>query len=347
MYLEKIMSIIHLIEKNAARLVLKTPISIIKKINGKPTKIDGLTLDPLLQFMLKYFNDPVGELPPITEQRADTDLKGSWFGHQPHSSVKTSRISFQGPNGLIPCKVYRPKNLTITTAPVMLFFHGGGHVCGSIKSHNAVCHQFAYAAQCVVIAVDYRLAPEHKFPIGIYDCLAAYDVTVEQANELGIDPKRITLCGDSAGANIAAVIAQQRKHAECPPKFQMLWVPWVDMSQQSASYHSMGEGFFLEKIKMEWYTNHYLRDDADKSNPLASPIFGDVTGVCPAALFIAGFDPLRDEGLAYGEKLKQAGVKTQVIFNENLVHIMINVAGALPRANKVFDNAVQILRDNM
>jgi acetyl esterase len=198
-----------------------------------------------------------------------------------------------------------------------------------------------------VVAVDYRLAPENKFPIGINDCLAAYDAVVQQAHELGIDPKRISVGGDSAGGNAAAVVAQQRKSASFPPKFQALWVPWLDMSKQTHSYELMGEGFFLEKKKMEWYTAHYLRSEEDGLNPLASPSLGDVEGVCPAAIFSAGFDPLRDEGRDYVEKLKAAGVPTQYRLYESVIHPFINVAGKIPAARKAFNEAVAILKENM
>lgn len=333
--------------KVIARYSTRLPLPIIKALSGKPIEIDGQTLDPLVQFMVKFFTDKPGYLPSPEQERHDFDVKGDWFTHLPEPTVEITPMSITGPNGLVNCEVHRPKNLPQQNAPVLLFFHGGGHVSGSLVSHRNICRQLAHEVNCAVMAVDYRLAPEHKFPVGINDCLAAYDHAAAHADELGFDATRISVGGDSAGGNIAAVIAQQRKDAPQPPKFQILWVPWVDMSKQTRSYELMGRGFFLEKVKMEWYTDHYLNTTDDGLNPLASPLLGDVTGVCPAALLIAGFDPLRDEGHAYAEKLKAAGVSTHAKVYTGLVHPFINVAGYIPAARSAFDDAVRELKAHM
>lgn len=335
------------LERRAAYAALALPAGIKRVLAGKPIQIDGQTMEPTAQFMVKFFGGPAGHIPTPAEERREFNVKGSWFAHPPEPSVSVSDLTMDGPHGPIPCEMHRPAGAPDKGAPVLLFYHGGGHVTGSLESHRNVCRQLAHAAGCVVIAVGYRLAPEHKFPTGIEDCLASYDYTAANAEALGIDPARISLCGDSAGGNIAAVIAQQRKTAKHPPKFQMLWVPWVDMSRQTKSYELMGSGFMLEKAKMEWYTDHYLRGPDDRENPLASPLLGDVTGVCPAAVLVAGFDPLRDEGIAYAEKLKTAGVSTDLSVNTGLLHMMINVAGRIPAATQVFDRAVEILRNNI
>lgn len=334
------------IEKAVALGLLKLPAWLLGRLAGKPIVIDGYTLDPVVQFLTKSTGDAPGHIPPREVMRADFDLRGNWFTHPPHPDVAISELKIVGRHGPIPCELYRPKNLPSLNAPMLMFFHGGGHVAGSLTSHRDVARQLAFAVNCLVLAVDYRLAPEHKFPIGIEDCLDAYDYATFKADALGIDPDRISVGGDSAGGNCAAVIAQQRRSAKHPPKFQMLWVPWVDMSAQAHSYHSMGEGFFLGKATMEWYTAHYLRDEDDALNPLASPLLGDVEGVCPAALLVAGFDPLRDEGLAYAKKLKDAGVPTTLRLMEGTTHPFINVAGKVPIASEAFDEAVRLLRAN-
>lgn len=335
------------LERRAAYAALALPDGIKRALAGRPIEIDGQTMEPTVQFMVKFFGGPAGHIPTAEEERHDFNVKGSWFAHAPEPGVRVSELTMDGPHGPIPCELHRPASAPARGAPVLLFYHGGGHVTGSLESHRNVCRQLAHAAGCVVIAVGYRLAPEHKFPIGIEDCLASYDYTAAHAEALGIDPDRVSLCGDSAGGNIAAVIAQQRKGAAHPPKFQMLWVPWVDMSRQSKSYELMGRGFMLEKAKMEWYTDHYLTSPEDGQSPLASPLLGDVAGVCPAAVLVAGFDPLRDEGIAYAEKLEAAGVPAELSVNRGLIHMMINVAGRIPAAADVFDRAVAILRKNM
>lgn len=336
------------IKKFFALRILSLPAPIIKRLIGKAIQIDGQTMDPLVQFMVKFFVEhETGYLPSVEEERREFDIQGSWFSHRPEPSVSISAWSANGPNGEIPLEIHRPANLPAKQAPALIFYHGGGHVSGSLESHHNVCRQISHQVNCAVVAVDYRLAPENKFPVGINDCLAAYDAVIQQAQNLGLDPERISVGGDSAGGNAAAVVAQQRKASPFPPKFQALWVPWLDMSKQTHSYEIMGEGYFLEKTKMEWYTNHYLRSTEDGLNPLASPSLGDVKGVCPAVIFSAGFDPLRDEGKDYNNKLKAAGVPVQYRLYESVVHPFLNVAGKIPAARKAFDEAVHILKENI
>jgi acetyl esterase len=237
-----------IIQKNILiPIVPRLPITLIKLWNRKPIQRDGHTMDPLIQFVVSQSPHEVGHIPTPKEERRDFDIEGSWLAHNPEPTVKVAKWAVNGPNGNIPCEIHRPKNLPSCKAPALMFFHGGGHVSGSLESHRNICRQFAHELNCAVVAVDYRLAPEHKFPIGINDCLASFDAVTQHADELGLDPKRISIGGDSAGGNITAVIAQQRKSAVFPPKFQALWAPWVDMSKQTRSYEIMGEGFFLEK----------------------------------------------------------------------------------------------------
>lgn len=330
--------------KWAARTACRLPMPVIRRLAGTPRVIDGQRLDPLVQFMVRYFADPPGTLDSVEKTRSGFDLQGNWLTHAPQPGVRIDAWRFDGPAGPVRCEIHRPASLPRRDAPVLVFFHGGGHVAGSLDSHRDVCRQLAHEGECAVVAVDYRLAPEHRFPAGIEDCLAAFDAVVAQSAALGFDPRRIAVGGDSAGGNAAAVVAQQRRDAPCPPRLQMLWVPWLDMSRQSRSYQLFAEGYFLEKPKMEWYTELYLRRPEDAFDPKASPLLGDVHGVCPAVLLIAGFDPLRDEGLAYGDKLQAAGVSTFVKVFEGLVHPFINVAGSVPAARAAFTEATALLR---
>lgn len=335
------------VEKLAATIAINLPSRLIKLLAGTPIQIDGNTMDSYIQFMVKYFGDKPGYLPEPDIKRRGFDVQGDWLAYPPHPDVEITALTFSGPNGDIPCELHRPKAINSPDAPILIFYHGGGHVAGSLISHRNVCRQLAYEVNCLVLAVDYRLAPEYKFPTGIQDCLASYDYVAENFQLLGVDPNKISIGGDSAGGNIAAVIAQQRKQAKHPPKFQMLWVPWVDMSNESASYQSVGEGFFLERIEMRWYTNHYLSDPQDALNPMASPLLGDITGVCPACIIVAGFDPLRDEGIAYAEKLKSGGIKADLRFYSGAIHPLVNIAGKIPIAQSAFKDAVNALKENM
>lgn len=332
--------------RTIARTACRLPTPVHRLLSGPDVEIDGQTLDPLVNMMVKHFADDPNKIQSIEKIRASFDEQGDWFSHAPSPFVTMTPLVIDGPAGPINCEIHRPKGLP-SPAPVLMFFHAGGHVSGSLESHRGVCRQLALDVNCAVVAVDYRLAPEHKFPVGVNDCLAAYDSIVEQSVELGFDPDRISVGGDSAGGNVSAVIAQQRKDAAHPPKFQMLWVPWVDMSKQTRSYELFADGFFLTKAQMEWFVELYFEDQKDATNPMASPLLGDVEGVCPAALFIAGFDPLRDEGLAYGKKLQEAGVTAEIHLQTDLVHPYNNVAGYVPAADRAFNEAVQVLRKYM
>lgn len=334
-------SLLERLQKYAAFAALKLPLPIIKWLNGGALSIDGKTMDPVVQFMVKYFVAPTkAEHLNAAYLRRNFDLQGSWFAHPPADGVEVSQWSFSHDNTQIACEIHRPSGAS-EPLPVLIFYHGGGYAAGSLNSHRSVCRQFAKSAHCAVIAVDYRLAPEHPFPTPINDCLAAYDAITQACEALGIDPLRVAIGGDSAGGNAAAVIAQQRRGARIPPKLQMLWVPWVDMSAQSHSYQSMSTGFFLDKITMEWYTDQYIAKKEERLQPLASPLLQpDFSGLCPAVIFVAGFDPLCEEGLAYAQKLKTAGTAVTLELIEGAVHPMINVAGKVPLAADAFARAV-------
>ncbi|WP_377188210.1 alpha/beta hydrolase [Ruegeria meonggei] len=332
--------------RTIARTACRLPTPVHRLLSGPDVEIDGQTLDPLVSMMVKHFADDPNKIQSIEKIRASFDEQGDWFSHAPSPFVTMTPLVIDGPAGPINCEIHRPKGLP-SPAPVLMFFHAGGHVSGSLESHRGVCRQLALDVNCAVVAVDYRLAPEHKFPVGVNDCLAAFDSIVEKSAELGFDPDRISVGGDSAGGNVSAVVAQQRKNAEHPPKYQVLIVPWLDMSKQTRSYELFAEGFLLEKVEMKWYTNHYLRSDEDALDPMASPLLGDVEGVCPAALVIAGFDPLRDEGVAYAEKLKAAGIEADVRVIEDLVHPFMNFPGRVPAAGAGFQQVVDILRENL
>ncbi|WP_144944403.1 alpha/beta hydrolase [Pseudomonas oryzihabitans] len=328
-----------------ARAVCALPESWIKLLAGPPVIRDGQRLDPLIQLMLRWFADKPGNISPPEKLRHTFDLQGSWLAHPLSRTVGISPYSFRGPNGPIDCEIHRGPD-SRANADCIVFYHGGGHSAGSLISHRNLCNRLALDTGCVVIAVDYRLAPEHRFPIGIQDCLAAFDHVHTHARALSIDPTRIAVAGDSAGGNAAAVVAQQRRDPEgARPYLQILWVPWLCMTTDTHSYQLFELGFMLEKPTMKWYIDNYLRTPADAKDPLAAPLLGNVKGVCPALLFVAGFDPLRDEGLAYAEKLKSAGVSVECRLFSELVHPFANTAHAIPAARRAWNEATQsILR---
>ena len=211
-----------------------------------------------------------------------------------------------GPAGEIPVRIYRPEGAA--PLPALVHFHGGGWVIGSLDGADITCRALANASGCVVVSVDYRLAPEHRFPAAPQDCYAAARWVAEHAGELGIDPARVGVSGDSAGGNLATVVALMAREKGGPPlAFQLLVYPVTDCDFTSASYEANADGYFLTRDWMTWFWDHYIPDVSQRSDPRASPLrVKDLSGLPPALVITAEFDPLRDEGEAYAERLREA-----------------------------------------
>jgi acetyl esterase len=253
-----------------------------------------------------------------------------------------------GPAGRLRIRIYRPAGAVARLLPAILYFHGGGWVMGSLEGYDLVYRYFCARAGCVLVAVDYRLAPEHKFPAGIDDAVAAYRWLQAEATELGVDPARIVIAGDSAGGNVAAVAAQLLRGEERPPCLQWLIFPATDFSFDTASYRSCGEGFMVTRAAMEWFRGHYLNGQADIGDPRASPLkANDLAGLPPALVYTAGFDPLRDEGQAYADRLTAAGVKTIHHEFESLIHGFVGLRGTVQAAARAMDDMVAGLRHEL
>jgi acetyl esterase len=256
--------------------------------------------------------------------------------------------TIEGPAGRMRVRLYRPAGTVARLLPTILYFHGGGWVIGSLEGYDLVCRYFCARSGCALIAVDYRLAPEHKFPAAIEDAVAAFRWLAAEATTLGIDPARIVLAGDSAGANLAAVAARLLREEPRPPCLQWLIYPATDLACSSPSYTSCGEGFLLTRTDMEWARGHYLNNPAEIDDPRASPLKApDLAGLPPALIYTAGFDPLRDEGQAYAERLSAAGVKTIHREFDSLIHGFAGMRGALQAAARAMDDMVAGLRHEL
>ncbi|HUO05002.1 MAG TPA: alpha/beta hydrolase [Candidatus Binataceae bacterium] len=245
-----------------------------------------------------------------------------------------------GPAGQVPIRIYTPSG---RTAPgVMVFFHGGGWVLGDLSSHDALCRKLANGAGCVVVSVDYRLAPEHKFPAAAEDSFAAVKWTAENAAELGAEPGRIAVGGDSAGGNLAAATALMARDRGGPAiRFQLLIYPAVDASLETHSQKEFSaDGLILSRADMQWFWGHYLSSTADRVNPYASPLRAkSLSGLPPALIITASHDPLRDEGEAYAKRLIEAGVRAACTRYDGVTHGFVSFADGLELGQKAIAQA--------
>ncbi len=271
-----------------------------------------MELDPQMKAILDTITaaggKPFNAMSP-DEARAGIKLLVQVFGGAPEQVAKIEDRRIPGPAGEIPLRIYTPASAAPMGA--LVYFHGGGWVIGDIESHDEVCRALAKGSGCVVVSVDYRLAPEHKFPAAPEDCHAATKWVAANAAALGVDPNRIAVGGDSAGGNLAAVVAQMaRDHGGPKIAFQLLIYPATDWSKESASQREfVQDGYILSRGDMVWFYDHYMTSAADKTNPYFSPACAkSLAGLPPAFVMTAAIDPLRDEGEAYGEALRKAGV---------------------------------------
>lgn len=272
------------------------------------------------------------------------------FGSMPGNATgpEMARVEdrdVDGPQGKVPVRIYTPRG-EAERRPAIVFFHGGGFVLCSLDTHDATCRELAQGTGAIVLSVDYRLAPEAKFPAAPEDCYAVTQWTALRARELGIDPQRIAVAGDSAGGNLAAVVSLMcRDRGGHMPVHQLLIYPVTDFAFDSESYRTNGEGYFLTKDMMRWFWHHYLESDADGENALASPLRAtNLAGLPPATVVTAEYDPLRDEGRAYAERLVAAGVPTDYRNYDGVFHGFFGMTAQLPRARKAVDEACAALR---
>lgn len=289
-----------------------------------------MSLDPVVEALLGQLAEagglPLNEMSP-PEGRAMYQAMNAEAVKQDIAAVTDSTASG------VPIRIYRPS--TQDNLACIVFYHGGGWVIGDLETHDAPCRRLANATGAVVVAVDYRLAPEHPFPAAQDDCYAATCWVADNAATLNIDPTRIAVAGDSAGGNLAAVVSLRARDENGPAiAHQLLVYPATDAAMNTASYNDNAEGYMLTRDSMAWFWENYLGSD-NQANPLASPLMADNFQNLPAATIItAGFDPLRDEGEAYGEKLRAAGVETDVVREAGLIHGFISLVDGVPAADK-------------
>lgn len=338
------------IEKRLANLAMQMPRSWMSKLSGGRVEIDDFVLDEQVQFAIamhaRLGKKHTHEL-SIDEARRELELASQILAPRPRVLDRIEERKIPGPGGLIPTRMYVPLSHRKPSG-ALVFFHGGGFVLGSLTSHDPPCRVLADDGRVIVIAVDYRLAPEHRFPAATDDAIAAFRWVASNAASLGIDPKRIAVGGDSAGGTLSAVVAQQTKNDAIRPAMQMLIYPATDMTMSSPSHTQMGSGFFLEHETMLWFRDHYLRGPEDRRDVRASPLFADdLRGLPPAFVATAGFDPLRDEGEAYADKLRAAGVPVTYRCYPSLFHGFFSTTGAIEAARPALVEAAGALREHL
>ncbi|WP_419229087.1 alpha/beta hydrolase [Gordonia sp. CPCC 205515] len=311
------------------------PPSVLRRAVGKRNRVnsDGDRLAPemaLTGWVAETL--PAFELAgkPVAKARADLrENAGALAEDLPPMAVEED-LHIDGPDGRIPATRYRAQ---IESVGVMVFFHGGGFVQGDRVTHDNLVRRLAIATGADVLSVDYRLAPEHPFPAAVDDALAAWRFAVDKAPTWGVPVDRIAVAGDSAGGNLSAVIAQQVRGEDVTPCLQMLIYPATDLVTKRESRREFASGLFLTDEHMDWFLDHYVPDLAQRTDPRVSPLLADdLSGVAPAYVIVAGFDPLRDEGIAYAERLREAGVPVTLDRASSLIHGFANMTLISPDA---------------
>jgi acetyl esterase len=300
-------------------------------------------LDPQVQQLLDQMAaigmPPLSSL-PVDEGRKALDAFREMNGPGEDVAAVEDRL-VPGPGGDIPVRIYRPE--AGTTLPVVVFFHGGGWVLGNIETHDGTCRALANRSGAVVVSVDYRLAPEAPFPAAVDDCITVTRWVHAYAAELVVDPSRLAVAGDSAGGNLAAVVSLAARDGGPAIAFQLLIYPAVDAHMTAASIKENGEGYFLTETDMVWFYGHYAPDRDDwRASPLLAK---DLSGLPPALVITAGYDPLRDEGEAYAERLREAGVPTELVRFDGMIHGFFGMGTQIDEARRAVDLAGATLRD--
>ncbi|OBK72366.1 alpha/beta hydrolase [Mycobacterium sp. 1274761.0] len=334
------------------RAVARMPDSVKRALlGGRSVSIDGNTLDTTLQFVLtaQRLSGREGLILShhVPTARRRLNLTASRFPRL-HVDVTSTDFTIEGPAGAIPVRHYRPRDGQ--GAPLLVFYHGGGFVVGGLETHGHLCELICQNAGLHVLFVGYRLAPEHKAPAAIDDAYAGYLWAREHAAELGADPQRVAVGGDSAGGNLTAVVTLRSRDDDAPrPALQLLLYPVTNFAGQTRSYGLFAEGFFLRRQDMEFGRGHYIGGSGiDPADPRVSPLLADdLAGLPPSILVTTGFDPLRDEGRLYAEALRAAG--NSVDFREygSLIHAFPNFMTLGGGSATAMDEIISALQEHL
>lgn len=317
--------------KRLLRWLLRRPPAWLRLLQGGLVIRDGRPLEPALGVVARYLarGPQFHDLSP-EDARRQLAKRSALVADESVLMDRVEDRTIPGPGGELPIRVYTPADLPYDP-PAVVYFHGGGWVLGSLDSHDSLCRVIAGQTPAKVVAVDYRLAPEHRFPAAFRDALAAFRWVAENAPALGVDPARIAVAGDSAGANLATVVALATRGDTVSPAAQLLFYPVTDGRRNTLSYETYASGFGLSRATMNWFFSHYLPDPELIEDPRVSPLLAeDLAGSPPAIVVTAGFDVLRDEGDAYAERLRAAGVEVVHQRFGRLLHAFANMTAIEP-----------------
>lgn len=326
------------------RWILKLPPKWLLRIaGGEPTTIGGRTLDPVFQFLAHGASSQphMATLSP-DEARAGMDQVATTLAPEFQPGVSVSNVAIELKDRSIPARIYRPNDQD-PNVPLMVYYHMGGGVIGNLDTCHAFCGILAARVKCPIVSVDYRLAPEHKWPAGLDDATEAYFWALGKAEDLGAPPGRAFLAGDSMGGNFSAIIAQETKRKGLPlPDLQVLIYPALDVSSEYPSTEIYRDAYPLDQNTMDYFMSHYLPEGTDLTNLRLSPILEtDLSGLPKALIFTAGFDPLVDQGEEYHKRLKQAGVASSYACYDSLAHGFTAFTGI----SRIADDACREIAD--
>ncbi len=320
-------------------------------IFGRPPVIDGQKLASDIHVLLHLVElsgrrSLTGGGGDPERIRAERRIEAAVTAGSPIPMARVEELELPGPAGAMRARLYTPAGGSHTAKPLLVYYHGGGWVIGDLDTHDGVCRFLAAHSGAKVLSINYRLAPEHPFPAAIEDAHAAFDWAVAHATEQGADPARIAVGGDSAGGNMAAVVCHMARDGGGPrPSMQLLIYPATDALENRRSRELFAEGFLLTAADMDWFQESYLPNRADDADPRASVFRAeDLSGLPPAYVLTAGFDPLRDEAEAYAERMQKAGVQVALRRHQDLIHSFANLTAVSRSARAAMLEAAGALR---
>ena len=318
------------LQSGVVRGLASLPDSFLALITGRPVTVDGQELHPETQLGLRLLamaGTPTLEDLTPADARARVAHDARTFEGRKIELPEVRDVEVAGAGERLAARLYVP-DPSEKQGPLIVYFHGGGFVVGDLETHDNTCRLLSRRSGARLLAIDYRLAPEARFPTALDDCLAGFRFAVEHHRELGADPGRIGVAGDSAGGNLATGVAHMTSTDSHGPSFQLLFYPWLDLAHKRRSYQLFGEGFYLTEADLDWYRDRYLSREEDALDPRCSPmLLDDLSNLPPAYVATAGFDPLRDEGEEYAQRLRTAGVPAVVRRHSGLIHGFANTVG--------------------